>query len=273
MRAGAAVDRHLQAADAQPLIPEPGVDAQLGRPAVEHRFLLLLAKAVPARHDVHADRQQPCLVGGLVGVHFPGVEAGIEDAGDPEPVEFVAAQPHGFEQLAQRGPRHQPAHQDLGPGAQQPVRLAVGIPLDPPVRRVRRAPGDVRQPEGVAVHQIHVEEAHQDHGMVRGCRVDVVPRGQLTGEEVALVPPCPHDPLARRGDLGAFTHQLHHLLGRPAFVQADEGQLETHFLEMRVAVEKAGDHRPAAQIDGLGAIPGQRRDLRRPVPRPECGHP
>ena len=59
VRGGAAVDRHLQRADAQPFVSQPGVDAQFPCTIVELRFGLFLPETVPARHQVGADGNPP----------------------------------------------------------------------------------------------------------------------------------------------------------------------------------------------------------------------
>jgi hypothetical protein len=70
------------------------------------------------------------------------------------------------------------------------------------------------------------------------------------------------DPLARRRILGSLAHQLHHLCGRLAFVQADHRQLGTDLHHVVVAVKDAGDDGTPAQFNPAGVGPSQVSDFR-----------
>ena len=75
VRAGAAVDGHLQPAQPQPLIAKAGMKPGLRGPIVELLFALLLAEAVPAQHHVDAHRELAACIGGLIGLHLEWASA------------------------------------------------------------------------------------------------------------------------------------------------------------------------------------------------------
>ena len=136
VRRRAAVDRHLQRADAQPLVAQPRVDAQLAGAVVQLRLGFLLAETVPARHQVGAHGEFAVVVERLIGADFLGVQPRLDDAGDAEAEHLPAAQAQRLPGFVGGRLRDQPANQALCFGAQESVGLAVRIALDPALVRI-----------------------------------------------------------------------------------------------------------------------------------------
>ena len=148
-------------------------------------------------------------------------------------------------------------------GAQQPVRLAVRIALDPALVGIGRVPGVMPASRNATVLTRSVLKKRisttgcSDVAGSMSCRV-----GSRPSRKLPSFHPCPtiHSP----GGVHPRTlaHQLHHLLGRPALIQPDLRQLDADLQQVDVAVEQAGDDRAAAEVDNLRAGPGERCDLR-----------
>ena len=245
------VGDELDAADADPLVAEPGIDVG-GLEAVE-RF-------GRADHHVRAVRQLAVLPAVLVGEDVLGVGSGVVDRGEAAGAEQLRHVTHAVAgAIAALFGREGLALADPVEYASRVLRDATGqlavLPEEPAIGRIGRVVRDARELERLAVVPTRMAAAvRDDDGMFRGRFVEIFLRQrpiQLRVVELEAI-----DPQAGRGGLrlpanrGLYlAHRLH--------VRVDAVQL-LHAAWMAVTIDEPRRHEHLLRVDHARA---RRRDV------------
>jgi hypothetical protein len=204
--------------------------------------------------------------GVVVGVVLEAA-AGIDRGGDAEAVQL----PH---EVARRellqvgrqlraGGERRIEDQCVGLGQQQAGRLAGGVALDQPARRVGRVLGVAHRPQRGTVQQRAVVEVQdEDRRLGRG-RVDLGQRRQALLRPLVLDEAADHPhPLRRRRAGGLRLEHRHRVGQRRHAVPAQLHQVvQPAADDVDVAVDQPGDGAAAAGVDDLRGGAGQRHDV------------
>ncbi|MCY1299572.1 hypothetical protein D9M70_491050 [compost metagenome] len=232
-------------------------------------FLRLLGEEVVGQANGQLIVVRQLLDNGVVVRIVLEAAAGVDDAGDAEPVELAHELAGGVDLVVEGQFRSlgQGRIEDagIGLGQEQPGRVAVGVTGDLAARRVGRVPAIANRPEGGAIQERPVIEMQQEHRRIRGDRIDLVDRRQPLFSKLVFGKPAddPH-PLRRRRDRHLALQHRHRIGERTHAVPAQlHVEVEAAAHDVGVVVVETRQHALALEVDHPGARAGQRHD--RPV--------
>ncbi len=219
--------------------------------------LLRAAVPVPPERAGHR-RGQPALGGrgpvrvGRVGISVRATQHRVLPAGDAQRVQQPLGPPQPGHQLGRGGRRNQVVDQGDRALLQRADRVAVRVPVDHAVRRVRRVPGEAGPGHRHRVHPGAVVVAVRQ--VDRAVRDDPVeqPGGGHATREALHRPAAAGDPLliGVRGGVRADPGQVLVQVGRPGQVALAHLHPAEDGVDVRVL--ETGDQQPPGQVDHLG---------------------
>ena len=258
----AAVDRHLDPADAQPVVAEAGLDAEV------EQALLLDRRLDHPDQERDPDRQRALVHQLLIGADAGVVGDDVMDVGDAAGEAALGREQHARLHLPVGVFRHHVAHQELGALDELAGRLAGRVELDGAAGRRRRRGVDAGELQRLGVGDGDVGAEVDRDRMVRRRGVEVAAIGEalLRHPEVLHRRAVRDDPGAGRLPLGLLLDRLDDLRdGADVGVEVAAVDPVHHGRaavgEMHVRVGQARQHAAALEVDLLRARVGQRLDV------------
>src|SRR6266702_1632683 len=154
--------------------------------------------------------------------------------------------------LADRGRRDGRVDQALRVVFEDADRFTASIARDFSADGVARRARDLRRAHRGSIGQRHVPvEAGDEHGIIRGDRIDPFVVWQRSAPPQRVIPIATEDPFARLQVRGVLPQPAHELLWRRGVSQVDRRKLKPASDEMRVTVRQAGHDEAAMRLQDL----------------------
>ena len=270
----AAVDRHLDPADAQPVVAESGLDAEV------EQALLADRRLDHPDQERDPDRQRALVYQLLIGADAGVVGDDVMDVGDAAGEAALGREQDARLHLSVRVFRHHVAHKVLGTLDELAGRLAGGVELDGAASRRgrRRVDAGELQRLGVGDGDVGAEVDRDRMVRRRGVEVAAVGKALLRHPEVLHWRAVCDNPGAGRLPFGLFLDRFDDLRdGADVGVEVAAVDPVHHGRaavgEMHVRVGQTRQHAAALQVDLFRARIGQRLDVASGADRTDAAAP